>query len=506
MHERIMPRGAVSHSGRRHDRQPWRGTSPLAMMTGRRIGLLGVLLGGGLGATTVLGGCTELTGSPGLPAGTEDPAFYSTAAGAIGMRNAALVQFGQALGQYIIDAGQLTDELESFETGASQGVLLQNAGQVPDPLDERLLPVGVTVESYGQLQLVRTLATQALGALATYDTAAGVRDSVAMLRGELYALEGYTEIMLADLFCSGVPLSDLIFQGDFQYEPSSTTTQVYQDALAKFDSTVVLAGANDSVRYLARVGQGRAYLEWGCPTCYATAADDVSGVPDGFLYQVSVNWNAFLNTNTILGNANAWTMSDREGQNGLPFLSSGDPRSTAVTLNVSGPSWPYVPLTFPAVYGAALTGTSIAPVTLASGVEARLIDAEAALQQGDAPTWLTTLNALRASAPIPGTTQPNPQALPPIVDPQDPVARIDTLFTERAEWLFLTGHRQGDLRRLLRQYSSSSYTAFQTQQQVYPTGAYLAPGTGRYGTDVVAPIPPTESANPDFHGCISNDP
>jgi hypothetical protein len=501
MHARITPRGAASHSGRYQDRPPRQGTSALAMTDSRRIGLRCLLLGC-LGATTVLGGCKELTGSPGLPAGTQDPTFYQTAAGALGMRNAALVQFGQALGQYITDAGQLTDELESSQTGASQGVLLQNAGQVQDPLDERLLPVGVTVPSYGQLQGVRTLAAQALGALAAYDTAASAREAVAQLRGELYALDGYTEIMLADLFCSGVPLSTLDFQKDFTYKPGSTTVQVYQDALAKFDSALVLAGANDSVRYLAQVGQGRAYLEWGCPTCYATAADDVAGVPDGFQYQVSVNWGSL-----DIGNSNSSlsaTISDHEGQNGLPFLSSGDPRSSAVTLIASGPSWSYVPLTFPAKYGAALTGTGIAPVTLASGIEARLIEAEAALQRGDAPTWLTTLNVLRANATIPGTTQPNPQALPPLSDPQDAVARIDTLFTERAEWLFLTGHRQGDLRRLLRQYSH--YTAFQSQLQVYPTGAYLAPGTGRYGTDVVAPIPPTESANPDFHGCLSNAP
>jgi hypothetical protein len=495
MHARITPRGASSHSGRGHDRPPRRRPSPLAMTDGRRIGLLCLLLG----ATTVLGGCKELTGTPGLPAGTQDPVFYQTAAGALGMRNAALVQFGIALGQYITDAGQLTDELESSQTGASQGVLLQNAGQVQDPLDERLLPVGVTIPSYGQLQGVRTLAAQALGALATYDTAASTRDAVAQLRGELYAMEGYSEIMLADLFCSGVPLSTLDFQGDFTYKPGSTTVQVYQDALVKFDSALVLAGTNDSVRYLAQVGQGRAYLDLGNDTA---AADDVTTVPDGFLYQVSVNWQAL--NNVIWYSIFSTTISDREGQNGLPFLSSGDPRSTAVTLRSSGPSWPYVPQTFPAVYSAALSGTSIAPVTLASGVEARLIEAEAALQRGDAPTWLTTLNALRTSAPIPGTTQPNPQALPPIVDPQDPVARLDTLFTERAEWLFLTGHRQGDLRRLVRQYSR--YTAFQTPQNVYPTGAYLAPGTGRYGTDVVAPIPLTESANPDFHGCLSNAP
>jgi hypothetical protein len=83
-------------------------------------------------------------------------------------------------------------------------------------------------------------------------------------------------------------------------------------------------------------------------------------------------------------------------------------------------------------------------------------------------------------------------------------ARVKLLFDERAAWLFATGHRQGDLRRLLRQYNS--LPAFQSEQQVYPTGEYLAPGTGQYGSDVTAPIPATEYANPKYHGCLDRNP
>ena len=65
----------------------------------------------------------------------------------------------------------------------------------------------------------------------------------------------------------------------------------------------------------------------------------------------------------------------------------------------------------------------------------------------------------------------------------------------------MTGHRQGDLRRLLRQYGQPY--GFGQDYQVYPTGQYLAPGTGLYGSDVTAPIPTTEYANHLFHGCLS---
>jgi hypothetical protein len=139
---------------------------------------------------------------------------------------------------------------------------------------------------------------------------------------------------------------------------------------------------------------------------------------------------------------------------------------------------------------------------LADGIEARLIQAEVALHTApEDPTWLAILNQLRATAPIPGTTAPNATALPSLVDPgpsPNEQARLALLFRERAYWLFLTGHRQGDLRRLMRDYG-------QGQEQVYPTGNYLAPGTSQYGTDVTAPIPGTEYLNPLFQGCLSRD-
>jgi hypothetical protein len=442
-------------------------------------------------------GCKDLTGSPGLPAGTQNPAFYSTPSGALGMRTTAIYVFEQALSQYVVDAGLLTDELEDEDTG-NPGV---NAtfNTVSDPLDERILPASVTVVSYGDLQAVRTYATQAIGALAIYDTTVADTATAKVLRGELYAVEGYTEIMLADLFCSGVPLSTLVFQGDFNYAPSSTTQQVYQAALAKFDTALTLADTSSQVRSLAQVGQGRAYLDLG-PQYYQTAADDVTTVPDDFQYQLAIDMIKLSGNLRYYIDGTA-TVSNREGINGLPFLSSGDPRTAVesiATIDENGNPL-VVPLTIPTKYSAGLSGLGYAPFTLASGVEARLIQAEAALN-GVATghgSWIDQLNALRATV----------SGLPQITDPGagNPEAQIDTVFTERAEWLFLTGHRQGDLRRLLRQYGGR-YAAFNDPSKVYPTGPYNAPGTGLYGMDVTAPIPVAEEANPLFHGCLSREP
>ena len=54
----------------------------------------------------------------------------------------------------------------------------------------------------------------------------------------------------------------------------------------------------------------------------------------------------------------------------------------------------------------------------------------------------------------------------PLTDPGDAKGRVALLFQERAEWLYLTGHRQGDLRRLLRQYPQY----WPEQELVYPSG------------------------------------
>jgi hypothetical protein len=77
---------------------------------------------------------------------------------------------------------------------------------------------------------------------------------------------------------------------------------------------------------------------------------------------------------------------------------------------------------------------------------------------------------------------------------------VDLLFRERAYWLYATGTRQGDLRRLVRQYHRDKNT-------LYPRGAYA--GVGSYGDFIDAPIPISgsysESPNPYFHGCLSRD-
>jgi len=58
--------------------------------------------------------------------------------------------------------------------------------------------------------------------------------------------------------------------------------------------------------------------------------------------------------------------------------------------------------------------------------------------------------------------------------------------------MFSTGHRLGDLRRLIRQYNRPENT-------VFPTGVWFKGGP--YGSDVNFPIPFSETNNPNFVQC-----
>jgi hypothetical protein len=121
-------------------------------------------------------------------------------------------------------------------------------------------------------------------------------------------------------------------------------------------------------------------------------------------------------------------------------------------------------------------------------VEARLIEAEAALRTGN-PQWLTILNDLRRMEVTPAMTD--------LADPGTEAAQVDLLFRERAFWLFATGHRLGDLRRLVQHYGRDPET-------VFPTGAYRLGGA--YGTKMSLPFPIEAEAarNPAVTGCTGS--
>lgn len=270
------------------------------------------------------GACRDLVGSASLPAGTQGPNTYNTPAGALGMYRGAHAALADVIRTFTVTSGELTDELTA--AGLGSGPL--SIGGQGAALDERVQDNSELNTTYSDLQLLRGTAMQAIGLLSTY-----APETSPALRGEMYALEGYGETMLAELYCSGIPLSTLDFQGDFTYAPGSSTVDVYAHALALFDSALAISSDSARTMWLASIGKGRVLMSLGQ---YAEAAQAVAAVPDTFVYQVTYGWGliSFYPFGFAASTNGGLIVASSEGGNGVPYytvsgnlITSNDPRS-----------------------------------------------------------------------------------------------------------------------------------------------------------------------------------
>ena len=323
---------------------------------------------------------------------------------------------------------------------------------------------------------------------------------------EIQSLAAFMYVILAEDYCNGVPTSKVEDDGSFTFGPAQTGVALLTTAVAKFDSAIVVAtaagGAGATALNLARIGKGRALLDLNRP---ADAAAAVASVPSDFNYSILHSENSGRQNNaafTFNYLEGRFSVGDREGGNGIAFVSLNDPRNPTLDngTGFDGSTEQFLTTKYP---------ERKAPTPLAIGSEARLIEAEAALKAGNLGGYLAALNAARASAPTytsDGKSGGAPQASPPpftLADvPATVAGRQDLLFQERALTLFLTSHRLGDLRRLISQYGRNS-------ESVFPSGPYQAANPDKsgtnYGTDVNLPIPAEESNNRNFKpaACIN---
>ncbi|MFN0181555.1 MAG: hypothetical protein ACKVZ0_22315 [Gemmatimonadales bacterium] len=287
---------------------------------------------------------------------------------------------------------------------------------------------------------------------------------------EVNALAGLAYILFGENFCSGTPISE---RDPLELGPPFTTAQLFTRALERLTAAAASAGTDARMTNLVAVLRGRTLLNQGQ---FAQAATAVTAVPTTFSYDFIHAPPPARQTNQIqLQTASdIYSVPDREGTNGLPFASAADPR---IPLTPTGNSRNdgVTPMVVQKKYP-----TIDAPVPMATGIEARLIQAEAALQANDAITWLARLNEARATNP----------ALTTLTDPGTAAGRVDLMFRERAFWLYLTAHRLGDLRRLVRQYARA-------KESVYPTGPYHKQGLTR-GTQATLIVPQPEENNSNY--------
>ncbi|MGH7616942.1 MAG: hypothetical protein ACREPM_06920, partial [Gemmatimonadaceae bacterium] len=337
--------------------------------------------------------------------------------------------------------------------------------------------------------------------------------------GEMYFARGFAEMQLASDFCNGIPLSDGSGASPVYGQPLPVK-DVFAVASASFDTAIALSTATDaasvSISNAAKIGKARALLGMGL-TNAAAAAALVTGIPTNFRYDVTASLTGGTNTlwdqptsqnRYIVGDS--ITGKDRSilVKNAIPFFSAADRRVPAhYKLGSTGKD------TIKAQDGGTLVieadslwGQTTA-VALTAGLDARLIEAEAALARGDAATMMSILNALRSAplqitAPSPSATGTHPgwttPVMAPLTDPGTQTGRVNLLFREKAFWTFGRGQRLGDLRRLIRDYGRA---ADGSDTGGYPIGTHYKGGV--YGVDLNLPVTTDEQVgNPNFTACL----
>ena len=407
-----------------------------------------------------------------------NPSDVTTPAGADAIRIGALARFSTATSggeSFFLLGGLFTDEYNNADTFIDR-----------QQVDQRItnLDNSFSLGAIRSTNRARLSAAQAIPLLQQYKVDGPTRDVA-----EMYFVIAFTENLTAEHMCNGLVFSEVGLDGTERYGSPITIAAAFERALAHADSGLaVLTGttaADNRIRYALQVTKGRILLNLDRP---ADAAAAVAGVPTSFQYLVNHTLTGDANQMWTLNNsARRYSVSTVEGTNGLDFATANDPRLPVCLGSVAGctagtqrnrddntPIPLYVQRKWP---------DQTSDVSVSSGVEARLIEAEAQMEAGTYGGALTILNALRAPT---GAGSGGVTGLNALVDPGTAGGRVDQLFRERAFWMFGTGHRTGDLRRLIRQYG-------RTEDQVFPTGEWHKQGT--YGDDVNFAVPNAERNN-----------
>src|SRR3989442_14901143 len=204
------------------------------------------------------------------------PGNLASADGATALRNGAIGDFAFAIdgdgggteGQTLV-SGLMTDEYGNSDTFGTRQEIDQRAIELAN-----VTLTGV----FRTLHRARLSAERAVVALLA--TAKGPDARIA----ETLNLAAYTYVVAGENYCSGVP-----FPPDGQVDaPPLATTEIFQQAIARFDSALANTGGSATQEYTARVGKGRALMDLGQ---FAAAAAVVAPVPTAFTYQVEHSIN-----------------------------------------------------------------------------------------------------------------------------------------------------------------------------------------------------------------------
>jgi len=273
---------------------------------------------------------------------------------------------------------------------------------------------------------------------------------------------GFALTLMADHFCEGVIL----------VSPLMTVDEVLTRAIDRFEQAIVIApvagGAEGTkIANASRVGIARAYLQRGD---LASAIQAAAAVPSDFVFEaihVDDPANRGRAGNPVFGSTDGRTFIVPEDYRELD-----DPRVPFATLDGKAQDG-QLDLVIQTKY----TGYGD-NIRIASGLEARYIEAEARLKQGEATAALDLIGERRAA------------------NGQDPFGGgtdeevLSELMDQRARDFWLEGKTMGDFRR------NPAASPF-----VPVSGTpFYKPSQGTFGTLTCIPVPNEErDANPNIN-------
>jgi len=448
--------------------------------------------------------------------GTITPEAAASPAGADALRRGALARLraategGDGLWLY---TGLLADEYKSGDTFVQRVETDQRSFQSNN---------AQIINLERNAHRLRSAARDAIDALIQYFLPTDPNFNT--YQAQMWWVMGYAEMTLAENWCNGMPYSTLV-NGLPVYGAPKTSLEGLRLAGAHLDSALALATATDTaaVTLLRAIQLTRARVMVDTAN-FAGAATLASAIPSGvtgFLYKQTHSLvTADVGSWSFNNSQKRWVVGDSFDtsgliQNALPFASAGDQRVTV--QGNSGGTGGTCPAAAPAPtcsLGPAFDNSTkfvqqtmwgrSDEIPILSGLDARLIEAEAQIQlntpAGDAAA-LVILNNLRATPQWLGSAKQT-TAMGALGAPATHTAMIDLFFREKAFWQWGRGWRSNDLRRLMRQYGRA-------QTAVFPMGniannAFFKGGV--YGTDITFPVTSDEAPNPKYAGCLDKNP
>jgi starch-binding outer membrane protein, SusD/RagB family len=313
---------------------------------------------------------------------------------------------------------------------------------------------------------------------------------------EIEALDGYLYVLVAEHWCSGEPWSLINVQtGAVVNSAYLTTDQMLDTALVRFQKAKQIAATSDTasaaVLYaeLAQIGAARALFDLGQ---VQAAADSAAAFSDA-----KFNYTINGSTNSLRQNSGIWyynvnfpsfSMGASKNTTGLPFATSGDPRTPATLGKAAGgePGAFYISTYY-------TQGGASSVTTLASYTEAQLMVAEGDIFAGNYAGALTIMQALRAGSGLDWTSSDTAETNLHNLGGGTAKQQMQQLLSERAYWMWVTGHRLGDWRRMLRAPYNAAPFSFATGD-VYPTGGGLF-------NILEFPTPLLTNPNPNYKAC-----